>query len=161
MTLARTRALAAGVAAAALIVPSVALVAPATAAPAAPSATSKQLSQCGFTKKPNVTAWSPGGTAAVSRTKAPQWADVVVSGKAPTGTPAGTVLTLTRYTVDAQCNGTPQSTGISTKVNKDGTFLLHLQLGRTGSYGYTVGYTTTGTSPEAVVVEFQLTTTKA
>ncbi|MEZ5115884.1 MAG: hypothetical protein R2737_06420 [Candidatus Nanopelagicales bacterium] len=167
MTRIRTRAAALAVAAA-IAVP-VALAAPALAAPATPQQTSTavaaaaqptsaQLASWGFTKKPNVTAW--GGTAKISTNSAKQYQDVLLTGTAPSFAKPGQVLTLKRFVpTDNKGSGYMVSVGAQTKVNKDGSYTLHMQLGRTGLYGYTVGYSTGGSSPEWVGVEFQLRTT--
>jgi hypothetical protein len=142
---------------------------PASAASTAPTAvsaktitpTSKQLSSWGFTKDPNVTDWAPGGSAQVSATSLPAWGDLYITGKAPKGTSAGQVLSLKRFVpTDKKGSGYFQDLGITTKVNKNRTFELHAQLGRQGLYGYSVGYETGGSSPEAITFEFQLKTTK-
>lgn len=156
----RTRALAATTAAA-LVLTGTAAVAAATSATAAPTISiSKQWKKCGFPVTPNTTAWAPGGSAVLSATKVPAGGELVITGKAPKGTPAGTVLTMTRYAdVDAQCDVTAQKLNIKTKVNKNRSFELRADLSKVGTYGYTVGYLTKGDSPEAIEFQFQLTTT--
>lgn len=121
--------------------------------------TSKQLAEAGFTKKPNVVAWKPG-TASLSATTVAQWQDVVISGKAPNFVPAGQLLTLQRFLpTDTQGSGTFKDLNITTTVNPNGTFVMRMQLGFVGTYGYRVGYLTDSSSPEFVGFEFQLTTT--
>lgn len=141
--------------------PSSAAGAPSVAGAQTITPTSKQLASWGFTKKPNVTAWGPGGTMQLSTTSAPAWGDVYVTGTAPKGTRAGQVLTLKRFVPTSLTgDGSFTDLGITTTVTKKRTFTLHVQLGRTGLYGYSLGYTTGGTSPETVAGEFQLKTTK-
>jgi hypothetical protein len=157
----RTRATVAAGAAAALVLSGVALAAPAIAAPAAPTASaSKQLAKCGFTKTPNVTAFD-NGTATLSKNKAKQYKDVVITGKAPSAAAAGTKLTLMRYSASKKCDAQGQATNIHTTVNKNGTYTLHMQLGRVGTYGYSLGYGTGGTAPEEIEVLFQFTTVQS
>ena len=59
--------------------------------------TSQQLTDQGFPTAPNVTAWGPGGSAALPVTTAAQWQDVIITGKAPTMTQPGQLLTMSRY----------------------------------------------------------------
>lgn len=132
--------------------------------------TSKQLASWGFTKKPNLTAWAPGGTAEIDFgvqghcgscwASVPTWWDLYIHGKAPKGTAPGQVLTLKRFVpTNKSGDGDFTDLGITTTVNKDRTFTLHVQLGKTGLAGYSVGYETAGTSPEVVAFEFQLKVT--
>lgn len=121
--------------------------------------TSQQLTEGGFTKKPNVVDWAPG-TAKLSSNTAAQWEDVIISGKAPNFTNPGQLLTLSRYVpADTQGNGEMKPLNITTIVNPNGTFVMRLQLGYVGTYGYSVGYFTDSFSPEFVGFQFQLTTT--
>lgn len=123
------------------------------------SLTSKQLTQIGFPKKPNVVNWSPG-TAKLSATTAPQWQDVVITGKAPDFVPPGQLLTLSRFVpADTQGDGEMKPLNITTTVNPNGTFAMRMQLGYVGTYGYSVGYSTDSFSPEFVGFQFQFTTT--
>jgi hypothetical protein len=55
--------------------------------------------------------------------------------------------------------GTFKTLNITTVVKSDRTYSLHFQLGYPGLYGYRVGYSTTGSSPEFVGFQFQFTTT--
>ena len=48
---------------------------------------------------------------------------------------------------------------ITAVVQPDRSFTMHFQLGMPGTYGYSVGYPTAGTSPELVAFQFQFTTT--
>lgn len=123
------------------------------------SLTSQQLAAGGFTKKPNLVAWSPG-TASLSANRVAQWQDVVITGKAPDFAPPGQLLTLQRFIpTDTQGSGTFKDLNITTNVNPNGSFVLHMQLGYVGTYGYRVGYETSSFSPEFVGFEFQLTVT--
>lgn len=135
----------------------------ATAAFAAPSdpvvLTSAQLTEAGFPKKPNTVAWDPG-TASLSTTTAGQWQDVLITGKAPSYTTPGQLLTMSRFLAsDTQGSGTMKPLNITAVVQKDRSFTMHVQLGLSGTWGYSVGYETTGTSPEFVGFQFQFTTT--
>ena len=131
----------------------------APAAQAEVSLTSKQLTQSGFPKKPNVVDWAPG-TAKLSTNKAAQWEDIVISGKAPDFVTPGQLLTLSRYVpADTEGNGEMKPLNITTTVNPNGTFVMRMQLGYVGTYGYSVGYFTDSFSPEFVGFQFQITTT--
>ena len=121
--------------------------------------TSKQLTEAGFPKKPNVVAWEPG-TASLSANRVVQWQDVVITGKAPNFAPPGQLLTLQRFIPsDTQGSGTFKDLNITTSVNPNGSFVMHMQLGYVGTYGYRVGFETDSFSPEFVGFEFQLTVT--
>jgi len=121
--------------------------------------TSKQLTKQGFPKKPNVVNWAPG-TAKLSTNTAAQWQDVVITGKAPDYVPAGQLLTLERFMpTSTQGGGEFTTLNITTTVNPNGTFVMRMQLGYVGTYGYRVGYLTDSFSPEFVGFQFQLTTT--
>lgn len=123
------------------------------------SLTSQQLTEAGFTKKPNVVAWRPG-TARLSANRVALWQDVVITGKAPSFAPAGQLLALQRFIpTDTQGSGSYKDLNITTTVNPNGTFVMRMQLGYVGTYGYRVGYLTDSFSPEFVGFEFQLTTT--
>ncbi len=125
---------------------------------AAVDLTPAQLTEGGFPKKPNTTSW--GGTAAISAHRAPQWQDVIITGKASDVTQPGQVLTMQRYIPeDAMGNGTFRDLAISTTVAADRSFALHFQSGLPGTYGYRVGYVTDSFSPEFVGFQFQFTTT--
>lgn len=120
--------------------------------------TPAQLTEAGFPKKPNTTAW--GGTATISRHRAPQWQDVIITGKAAAFTPPGQVLTMQRFVPqDTQGSGTFRDLAIETTVGADRSFTLHFQSGLPGTYGYRVGYLTDSFSPEFVGFQFQFTTT--
>lgn len=137
-----------------------AAVAIAPAAQAAPvvTLTSQQLIDAGFPQTPNVTGW--GGTAQVSKSTAAQWADVVITGTAPQSTPVGQVLTMQRYLpTDMTGTGTFKDLNVTTTVQSNRAFTMHVQLGLVGTFGYRVGYSTGGASPEFVAFQFQLTTT--
>jgi hypothetical protein len=151
------------IAAVSLLVPlSVLAGAPSTsAAPANDTVilTSQQLTDAGFPTAPNTTAWS-GGTATLSTSTAAQWQDVLVTGKAPSYTQPGQLLTMSRFVATSTTgSGTQKPLNITTVVKADRTFALHFQLAYTGTWGYVVGYSTTGTSPELIGFQFQFTTT--
>lgn len=121
--------------------------------------TSQQLTDAGFPKKPNTTAWG-NGTAVLPTDTAAQWQDVVLSGKAPSTTAPGQLLTMSRFVAtDTKGSGTLKPLNITTVVKPDRTFSLHFQLGYAGTWGYQVGYSTGGTTPEQVGFQFQFTTT--
>lgn len=135
---------------------------PVAAAPAdtVVTLTSAQLTEAGFPKKPNLTAWKPGGTANLPTNSAAQWQDVIITGKAPDVTTPGQLLTLSRFLPsDTQGSGTSKPLNITAVVQKDRSFTMHFQLGMTGTWGYSVGYTTGGQSPEFIGFQFQFTTT--
>jgi hypothetical protein len=143
----------------ALAAPGLVVAAPASAAPAPVILTSQQLTDIGFPTTPNTTAWS-GGSAKLSATSAAQWVDVVVTGKAPSYTQPGQLLTMSRFVPTSTTgDGTLKPLNITTVVKADRTFALHFQLGYAGTYGYAVGYSTGGNSPETVGFQFQFTTT--
>lgn len=155
-----TRRLAAVVAAGALVVAPALAVAPQSfAAENGVTLTSAQLTEGGFPKKPNLTAWA-GGTANLPSDSAAQWQDVVITGKAPKGTPVGQVLTMSRYVPqDTNGDGEMKPLNITGVVQKDLSYSVHFQLGMPGTYGYSVGYDTTSFSPEFIGFQFQFTTT--
>ena len=119
------------------------------AVPVAPvTLTSEQLAAQGFTLKPNVTAWGPGGAVSLSTNKAAQWQDIIITGTAPTGTPVGQLLTMSRWVPSSTTgDGTLKALNITATVQRDRSFTLHFQLGLPGTYGYAVGYRTAGSAP--------------
>ena len=135
-----------------------------TGAAAAPAAkviplTSQQLTDAGFPTTPNTTAWG-GGTAALPSNSAAPWADVIITGKAPSSTVPGQLLTMERFLPTTTTGtGTFDELNITTVVRADRSYSLHFQLGFPGLYGYRVGYATTGSSPEFIGFQFQFTTT--
>jgi hypothetical protein len=130
---------------------------PAQADPAV-NLTSQQLTAAGFPKKPNTVGW--GGTANLSTDTAPQWEDIIITGTAPSGTPVGQLLTMSRFVPsDTQGSGTFKELNITTTVQKGGAFSMHFQLGLPGTYGYRVGYSPGGQSTEYLAFQFQFTTT--
>jgi hypothetical protein len=134
------------------------LASPVASADTVVTMTSEQLTEEGFPSKPNTAGW--GGTANLSTDTAPQWKDVIVSGRAPSGTPVGQILTMQRFLpVNTTGDGSFKDLNITAIVQKDRSFQMHFQLGMTGTYGYRVGYSTTGASPEFVGFQFQFTTT--
>ena len=124
---------------------------PASAVPADKNVTltSEQLTDQGFPTTPNVTAWGPGGAASLPTTTAPQWQDVIITGKAPTMTQPGQLLTMSRFVpADTKGDGSLKALNITAVVQPDRSFTLHFQLGMPGTYGYSVGYSTRGATPE-------------
>jgi len=149
----------AAAAAVALAVPAVIATASTASADTAVTLTSEQLKKQGFTTKPNVSNWSPG-TANLPTSTAAQWDDVVITGTAPNFTPVGQLLTMERFVpTNTSGDGSFKTLNITTTVQKGGGFSLHFQLGMPGTYGYRVGYFTSGSSPEFVGFQFQFTTT--
>ena len=147
--------------AALLLLPTVLLAPSAAAAPGDPTVqlTSQQLTDAGFPTKPNTTAWGTG-TAVLTTNTAAQWQDVVITGKAPTQTTPGQVLTMSRFMpTNTTGDGTSKPLNITAVVQPDLTYVLHFQLGYPGTWGYVVGYSTGGTTPELVGFQFQFTTT--
>lgn len=133
-------------------------IAPAAQAAPVVSLTSQQLTDAGFPQTPNVTGW--GGTAQVSKSTAAQWADIVISGTAPQNAAVGQLLTLQRYLpTNTTGTGTFKDLNVTTTVQANRNFTMHVQLGLVGTFGYRVGYSTGGASPEFVAFQFQLTTT--
>lgn len=121
--------------------------------------TSEQLTEAGFTKRPNTVAWEPG-TATLGTGSAEQWQDVVITGKAPGYTQPGQVLTMARFLpTSTDGDGSFKALNITAVVRPDRTFTMHVQLGFPGTYGYRVGYTTGGANPEFVGFQYQFTTT--
>lgn len=119
--------------------------------------TSQQLTQSGFPKKPTTGA---GGSANLSTNTAAVWEDITIRGKAPTGAKPGQLLTLYRYyPTSTTGDGEMKSLNITTPVGPQGTYSLHFQLGYPGTYGYALGFETSGFSPEMEEFTFQITTT--
>lgn len=132
--------------------------APASQAAPVVTLTSQQLTDAGFPTTPNVTGW--GGTAQVSKSSAPAWADIVITGTAPQSAAVGQLLTLQRYLpTNTTGTGTFKDLNITTTVQSNRAFTMHVQLGLVGTFGYRVGYSTAGASPEFVAFQFQVTTT--
>ena len=126
--------------------------------PKAVQLTSEQLTAVGFPTTPNIVAW--GQPVTISRTTAPVWGDIVITGKAPEDVAIGQVLTMERfYPADVQGTGVFKALNISATVSADRTFAMRFQLGYPGIWGYRVGFTTTGQSPEVRAFQFQITTT--
>lgn len=122
--------------------------------------TSQQLTDAGFPKSPNTTAWGPGGTASLPIDTAAQWQDVVITGKAPSQTKPGQLLTMSRFVpTDTTGSGSLKAMNITAVVQPNLSYTLHFQLGYPGTYGYVVGYQTTGNTPELIGFQFQFTTT--
>lgn len=127
-------------------------------APKAVPLTSEQLTSVGFPTTPNIVSW--GGEAKLSRSTAPVWGDITITGKASEATPVGQVLTMERfYPSDTQGSGVFKPLNITATVGADRAFRMPFQLGYPGTWGYRVGYATGGASPEVVSFQFQITTT--
>ena len=89
-----------------------------------------------------------------------QWEDIIITGTAPTGTPVGQLLTMSRWVPSSTTgDGSLKALNITATVQRDRSFTLHFQLGLPGTYGYAVGYRTAGASPENRSFQFQFTTT--
>lgn len=147
--------------AALLLLPAALLAPGAAAAPGDPTVqlTSQQLTDAGFPAKPNTTAWG-SGTAVLTTNTAAQWQDVVITGKAPSQTTPGQILTMSRFVPTSTTgDGALKPLNITAVVQPDLSYVLHFQLGYPGTWGYVVGYSTAGTSPELVGFQFQFTTT--
>lgn len=140
-----------------------------TASPASATVSAKviaydsaKLTKSGFPKKPNVVGWEPG-TAAVTPSKAAAGSTITITGKAPKYTKPGQELSLQRFLPsDKKGSGEFQDLGITTTVKKDRTFEILADLGRTGSWGYRVGYMTNpggDVGGEFIGFQFQVTTT--
>jgi len=140
-----------------------------TASPASAAVSTKvvpydsaKLKEFGYPKKPNLTNWTPG-TATVSPRVAAVGETVTISGKAPKDVKPGTVLSLTRWLPsNKKGDGVMQDLGITDTVDKNGNFEIVAKLGRVGTWGYAVGYTTDppgNIGGEFVGFNFQLTTT--
>lgn len=115
----------------------------------------QQLARAGFTKTPNVVGW--GGTATISRTKAPAGAPITISGTAPSEVKPGAVMQLSRFVAtDKRGSGHFEDLPVSTVVKKDGTFELTFELNVPGTYGYGLGV---DEEFDWVGIEFQVTTT--
>ena len=145
----------------ALAVASLLAVAPAAEAkpqPAPVVLTAQQLTDLGFTTAVNTVAW--GQPVTLSAQTASVWQDVVAKGRAPETVPVGQVLTMWRYqATNTKGDGAFKQLNIATTVGPDRNFSLHFQLGYPGVWGYRVGYSTSGDSPEFVGFQFQFTTT--
>jgi hypothetical protein len=135
----------------------------ATAAPTDKNVTltSQQLTDAGFPLTPNTVAWAPGTASLPTNTAAP-WEDVVITGRAPSYANPGQKLTMSRYVpANTKGDGVMKPMNITAVVQPNRTFTMHFQLGLPGTYGYSVGYSTGGMSPEMVAFQFQFTTTGA
>lgn len=123
--------------------------------------TSQQLTSAGFPLTPNTVAWAPG-TATLPTNTAAAWEDVILTGRAPSYTNPGQKLTMFRYVPEnTKGDGVMKPMNITAVVQPNRTFTMHFQLGLPGTYGYSVGYSTGGVSPEMIAFQFQFTTTGA
>lgn len=117
--------------------------------------TNKQLRRAGFTKVPNVVGW--GGTATLSRSKAPAGAPITISGTAPDVVDPGAVMQLSRFiATDKRGSGHFENLPVSTVVKDDRTFELTFELNVPGQYGYGLGV---DGEFDWIGIEFQVTTT--
>lgn len=150
--------------AALVISPIVMTASPASAATATKvvAYSSSELTKNGFPKKPNVEGWDPG-TAVVTPTKAPAGTTISITGKAPNYAKPGQVISLQRFfPSDKKGSGDFTDLGITTTIKKDRSFEILADLGRTGSWGYRVGYETNpggDVGGEFIGFQFQVTTT--
>ena len=145
----------------AVVVAPAASAAPKPAAPKTVTLTPEQLTAAGFPVAVNTTAWG-SQPVTLSATSAQQWADVVAKGRAPEYVPVGQVLTMQRfYATSTTGSGDFKALNVTTTVQPDRSFVLHFQLGYVGTWGYRVGYSTSGPSPEFPAFQFQFTTTPA
>ena len=123
----------------------------------APRASASALDKCGFTVKPNLSAWKGGSASLVPTGKAAAGRNVVIQGKAASGIKDGTQLELVRFASAGKgCHGSFQriGSGIFTHV-RGGQYYLNFQLDRQGTFGYAVQAISGGTTYE---IEFRLTT---
>lgn len=121
--------------------------------------TSQQLVDAGFPLKPNTTAWDPG-TATLPTSTAAAWQDVILTGRAPTFAQPGQLLTMQRFMPTSTTgDGRFTTLNITAVVQANRAFTMHFQLGTPGTFGYRVGYSTGGDSPEFVGFQYQFTTT--
>lgn len=123
--------------------------------------TSAQLTDAGFPTTPNTTGWNPG-TASLPVSSAAPWRDVIITGKAPAYAEPGQLLTMQRFMATSTTgDGTFKTLNITAVVQANRSYVMHFQLGTPGTWGYRIGYATTGTSPEFVGFQYQFTTTGA
>jgi hypothetical protein len=142
-----------------LLAPAALVAAPAASADPVVQLTSQQLTDTGFPKQPNTSAWDPG-TASLPTNAAAPWQDVVITGKAPDYADPGQLLTMYRYLpADTEGDGRLKALNITAVVQADRSYRMHFQLGIPGVFGYAVGYETTGSSPEMIAFQFQFSTT--
>ena len=129
----------------------------APAAQALPRASASTLEKCGFTVKPNLSAWQGGSANLVPTGKAAAGRNVIIQGKAASALKDGTRLELLRFAPAGKgCHGSFQriGSGIYTSV-RGGEYYLNFQLDRQGVYGYAVQAIGGGSTYE---IEFRLTT---
>lgn len=127
------------------------------AAQAAPTMSASGLNKCGFTVKPNLSAWSGGSANMAPTGKIPAGRNVVIQGKAASDLKDGTQLQLLRFApVGKGCHGSfqPIGSGIYTSV-RGGQYYLNFQLDRQGTFGYAIQAVGGGQTYE---IEFRITT---
>ena len=123
----------------------------------APRASTSLLQKCGFTVKPNLSAWQGGSASLVPSSKAAAGRNVIIQGRAASDLPDGTRLELLRFNPAGKgCHGSLDriGSGIYTTV-RGGQYYLNFQLDRQGTFGYAVQGVTGSAAYE---VEFRLTT---
>jgi hypothetical protein len=122
-----------------------------------PQTSNSKLEKCGFTKKPNVSAWQGGSASLVPTGSAAPGRNVVIQGRAASALPDGTRLELLRFNPAGKgCHGSLDriGSGIFTTV-RGGQYYLNFQLDRQGNFGYAVQAISGGSTYE---VEFRLKT---
>ena len=123
----------------------------------APRASTSLLQKCGFTVKPNMSAWQGGSASLVPSGKAAAGRNVIIQGRAASGVSDGTRLELLRFNPAGKgCHGSLDriGSGIYTTV-RGGQYYLNFQLDRQGTFGYAVQAVSGGSTYEG---EFRLTT---
>ena len=127
------------------------------AAQASPTMSASALDKCGFTTKPNVSAWQGGSANMAPTGSIPAGRNVVIQGKAASALKDGTQLQLLRFAPAGKgCHGSfqPIGSGIYTSV-RGGQYYLNFQLDRQGTFGYAVQAVGGGQTYE---IEFRIST---
>lgn len=122
-----------------------------------PRMSANDLNKCGFTTKPNISAWQGGSANMAPTGKIPAGRNIVIQGKAASALPDGTKLQLLRFqSANKGCHGSFQQigSGIYTTV-RGGQYYLNFQLDRQGTFGYAVQAVSGGNTYE---IEFRITT---
>ncbi len=122
-----------------------------------PRISANDLNKCGFTIKPNISAWQGGSANMAPTGKVPAGRNIVIQGKAASALPDGTKLQLLRFaSAKKGCHGSfqPIGSGIYTTV-RGGQYYLNFQLDRQGTFGYAIQAVSGGNTYE---IEFRLTT---
>lgn len=129
----------------------------AQAASITPQTSTSKLDKCGFTKKPNISAWQGGSASLVPSGSAAAGRNVIIQGRAASALPDGTRLELLRFNPAGKgCHGSFDriGSGIFTSV-RGGQYYLNFQLDRQGTFGYAVQAISGGSTYE---IEFRLKT---